>query len=56
MSRRHFGPQHLTNNYGEMGGALGRPKYAGIKSRSIQEAIAAARRTAAREAAAKKGK
>lgn len=51
MSRRHFGPQHLTNGYAEMGGALHRPYYAGLtKKRSVHEAIAEARRQAAAEA------
>lgn len=57
MSRRHFGPQHLSNNYGEMGNALGRPHYASARSRSVAESIARAREIAAREAKRKsKGK
>lgn len=55
MSRRHFGPQHLKNGYAGMGGAMGRPYYAGLtKKRSVHEAIDAARRQAAAEARRKK--
>jgi hypothetical protein len=56
MSRRHFGPQHLKNGYAGMGSALGRPYYSGATQRTVADAIAAARRTAAREAAARKKK
>lgn len=52
---RHFGPQHMRNGYAEMGGAKGRPIYAGVtKKRSVADAIAAARRQAAKEAARKR--
>lgn len=55
MSRRHFGPQHLKNNYGEMGGDPRRPIYSGAKNRTVAEAIARDREIAARMAKAKKG-
>jgi hypothetical protein len=54
---RHFGAQHMHNGYAAMGGALGRPIYKGASTgKTIAESIAAERRKAAREAAARKNK
>lgn len=52
MAKR-FGAHHIANGYAAMGNALGRPIYKNASGRSIADAIAAARRTAAREAAAR---
>ena len=54
---RHFGPQNAKNGYAAMGGHPARPGYGpyGIPSkRSIQDAIAAEARKAARMAASRK--
>lgn len=53
---RHFGPQHARNGYAAMGGALRQPRVSNPSGRTVADAIAAARRTAVREAAAKKKK
>lgn len=50
---RHFGPQHAKNGYAAMGGSMRQPRYSNPSGRSVAESIAAARRVAAREAAAK---
>jgi hypothetical protein len=54
---RHFGPQHMKNNYAAMGNnTIGKPNYAygGRRNRSVAEAIQAERAAAARAAAIKR--
>lgn len=53
---RRFGPQNIKNGYAAMGGNKRRPIYPSVQNRSVSEAIAAAKRTAARMAAASKSK
>lgn len=52
---RHFGAQHVANGYAAMGNALGRPRYAGVRSRSVAQAIAAAKAAEARAAKIRAG-
>jgi hypothetical protein len=53
---KHFGAQHVQNGYAAMGNHANRPRYAGMSNRSVADSIAAERRKAAREAAARKAK
>lgn len=53
---KRFGPQHIKNGYAAMGGNKRRPIYKGTTTRTVAESIAAARRTAQREAAARSSK
>jgi hypothetical protein len=46
----------LTSGYAHLGNARKRPRLKGASNRSVSESIAAARRTAARQAAASKKK
>lgn len=46
----------MRNGYAHMGSSLKRPAVAGLKHRSVKEAIAAAAATAARMTKASKGK
>ena len=46
----------MRNGFAHMGNSLRRPTVAGLKMRSVSDAIAAARATAARMAAASKKK
>lgn len=51
MSQASSRRRDLTNGFAKLGNSMGRPRISGIKNRSIQEAMAAAARTAARIAA-----
>ena len=46
----------MRNGYAHMSGDLRRPRIKGASNRTVADAIAAARRTAAREAASRKAK
>ncbi len=45
--------RQMTSNNAQLGNAMGRPRYAAVKKRTVADAIAAARIAAAREAKAK---
>lgn len=51
---KHFTKAAMSNFYAGMGNSLKRPRYSKGKSRSVAEAIAAARNAAMREAARKR--
>lgn len=53
---KRFTRRHIRNGYAAMGNSMRRPHYKGVSGRSVAEAIAAERRKAAREAAAKRNK
>jgi hypothetical protein len=53
---KHFGPHNMKNGYAAMGNHPSRPRHPGMSGRSVAESIAAERRKAAREAAARKNK
>lgn len=53
---RHFSAQHTANGFAAMGNHKNRPRSSNPSGRSVADAIAAARRTAARMAAASKKK
>ncbi len=48
--------RQMRNGYAHLGGSLKRPSVAGMKFRTVKEAIQAATRTALRMAQASKGK
>lgn len=53
---KHFGAGNMHNGYAAMGNSQRRPRHKGIRTRSVAEAIAAARNAAARQARIAGGK
>jgi hypothetical protein len=53
---KHFGANNMHNGYAAMGNSLQRPRHKGVRSRSVAQAIAAARASAAKQSRISAGK